>query len=160
MRSFLLFVVAATFSLSVAAKPSPETAREVIDYYFNGQEQGIVLADIKLCEDVYGEGESKNECKNELKPNALEKNKPFMVWMMFMVPSGMDPQEVMVQLNHGGMTMDVETARVASSVRYRIWRKVSLDRTGKWTIKIAHDDGQNINVLDEFNVEVKEAPAE
>uniref|UniRef100_UPI0026EA56CB hypothetical protein n=1 Tax=Thiohalomonas denitrificans TaxID=415747 RepID=UPI0026EA56CB len=160
MRSFLLFLLAATFSLSAAAKPSPESAREVIDFYFNGQEQGIVLVDVKLCADVYSEGESKNECKDELQPNALEKGQSFMLWMAFMVPADMDPQKVTMHFNHKGEDLDVKTASAASSLRYRTWRKVTLDRSGDWTLKISHDNGSDIELLKELNIKVQPAAVE
>ena len=159
MRPVLLFLVATAFSLGAAAKPSPESARKVIDFYFNGQNEGIVLADVRLCEAVHSEGKLKHECKGELKPDGLEAGKPFMVWMMFMVPSGIGPQEVTMRFSHEGQTTDVKTATVTSSVRYRVWRQVNLDRSGRWSVTITHDVGPDIEPLREIALEVRSPTA-
>ncbi len=157
-----LFFVASALLLStvVHAKPSADVAKEVIDYYFHGQSEGVLLADVKLCEAIHEEGELKNECNGELDAAGLEQGQPVLVWMMFMVPSGLDPQEILVQLNHQGMTMAVEKASVASSLRYRVWRKLNLDRPGDWNVKIAHDNGQSIEMVKELNLSVQPKAAE
>ncbi len=157
---FISLLLAALLSFAVHAKPSPEEVKRVVDYYHNGKDQGVVLADVKLCEAVSTEGELKNECQGELDPLALTVGEPVTVWMMFMVPSGMAQQDIMLQLNYQGMTRAVEKATVASSLRYRVWRKVTLDRPGEWTASIFHDSGQGQELLREMKMQVQPKAAQ
>ena len=143
---------------SAYAKPDATQVKDVIDFFYNGQGQGIVLADVKLCEDVYTKGEQKNECMAEL--SALKEGDAATIWMMFMVPHDVKPQTIMLQLNHGGMTMSVERAEIRSAVRYRTWRQVKLDRPGEWKVKIFHDKGDAVELMKEFTVKVAKAEAQ
>lgn len=157
---FISLLLAALLSFAAHAKPSPEEVKRVVDYYQNGKDQGVVLADVKLCEAVPTEGELKNECQGERDPLALTVGEPVTVWMMFMVPSGMDQQDIMLQLNYQGLTRAVEKATVASSLRYRVWRKVTLDRPGEWTASIIHDSGQGLELLREMKMQVQPKAAQ
>ena len=41
-------------------KPTPEEARKVINYYFNGKGQGVIPMAYKLCKEISQKGEMKN----------------------------------------------------------------------------------------------------
>ncbi len=142
------------------AKPDGKQVKDVIDFFYNGQSEGIVLADVKLCEDVYTKGEQKNECMAELSGNKLKEGDAAKVWMMFMVPHDVKPQTIMLQLNHGGTTMSVERAEIKSAVRYRTWRQIKLDRPGEWKLKILHDKGDAVELVKEFTLKVAKAQAQ
>ncbi|NIR29612.1 MAG: hypothetical protein GWN84_09945 [Gammaproteobacteria bacterium] len=136
------------------AKPDGKEVKEVIDFFYNGQKEGVVLAEMKLCEDVYTKGAEKNECMVELSANALKEGDAATVWMMFMVPNDVKPQTIMLQLNHGEMTMSVERAEIKSAVRYRTWRQIKLDRPGEWKLKVFHDKGDTVELMKELTFKV------
>lgn len=142
------------------AKPDAKQVKDVIDFFYQGQTEGVVLADVKLCEDVYTKGEQKNECMAELSDNALKEGDAATVWMMFMVPHDVKPQSIMLQLNYGGMTMSVERAEIKSAVRYRTWRQIKLDRPGEWKVKIFHDKGDAVELMKELTLKVAKAAAQ
>jgi len=152
---YLFLLLAAMLPLTLQAKPTPDEVKRVVDYYNNGQDEGVVLADIKLCESIGTEGEAKNECQNELDASTMTVGQPVMVWMNFMVPVGMKEQEIMLQFNYQGVTRDVQKATVSNAMRYRVWRKVKFDRAGDWTATITHDNGQSTEVLREMKFRVQ-----
>ena len=150
-------VCIALFASSIChAKPAPEVVKQVVDFYFHGQDQGVVLADTKLCDDVYTKGENKNECMAERSGNTLNVREATTVWMLFMVPNKVEPQTILVQMNHRGMTMSVKRLKVGSALRYRVWEKVKPDRVGEWTVKIFHDRGNDVELLKELALSVVE----
>lgn len=136
------------------AKPTPEDVQQVINFYYNGQAQGVVLADVKVCDDIYTQGPQKNECMAQREHDTLIEGESTHVWMMFMVPSGMDPQKIMLQLNHRGMTMAVRQSKITTGIRYRTWEKIKPDRTGKWSVKIFHDKGEDLELIKELTLNV------
>ena len=137
-------------------KPAPEVVKQVVDFYFHGQDQGVVLADTKLCDDVYTKGENKNECMVERSGTTLNVGEATNVWMLFMVPNKVEPQTILVQMNLRGMTMSVKRLKVSSALRYRVWEKVKPDRVGEWAVKIFHDRGNDVDLLKELTVNVVE----
>ncbi len=160
MKGIAVWSIALLVSANAFAKPSPEVVKQVVDFYFDGQDQGVVLAHTKLCDNVYTKGEHNNECMDERADNTLTLGEQTNVWMLFMVPNKVEPQSIMVQLNHRGMTMSVQRAKIASALRYRIWRKIKPDRAGDWTVKILHDRGDEVELLKEMTLTVVEPPAE
>jgi len=136
------------------AKPTSEEVQHVIDYYYNGQAQGVVLADVKICDDIYTKGDQKNECMAQREHDTLIEGESTHVWMMFMVPNGLESQKVMLQLNHRGMTMAVRQTKISSGIRYRTWEKIKPDRSGKWSVKIFHDKGEDLELIKELTLNV------
>ncbi len=154
MTRIAVLGTALLMSLLAHGKPTPEEVRQVIDFYYYGQEQGVVLADVKLCDDVYTKGDQKNQCMAERTGDTLNEGEQTHVWMMFMVPSGLGPQDIMLQLNHRGMTMAVKRTRITSAIRYRTWERIKPDRPGKWLIKIFHDKGEDMELIKELSLNV------
>lgn len=160
MKKRILFALVLCLPLLAQAKPSPEEVKSVIDFYFNGQDQGIVLADTKLCDEIYTEGDQKNECMETRNTATLKEGEETYLWMLFMVPSKVDPQRIMVQLNLGDITMDVKNLTITSSLRYRARTKIAFKRPGEWKLKIIHDTGKELQLLKEIPVTVEaQAPA-
>ncbi len=160
MKRIVVAGIALLFISTAHGKPSPEVVKQVVDFYFHGQEQGVVLADVKLCDNVYTKGEQNNECMVERADTTLARGEETNVWILFMVPNKVEPQSILVQLNHKGMTMSVQRAKVASAVRYRIWKKVRPDRAGVWSVKIFHDNRNRVELLSEGKLNVVEPPPE
>ncbi len=156
MKKLLIFTIALLVPALSQAKPTPDQVKSVIDFYFNGQDQGVLLADVKLCDEIYAEGDQKNECMEIRNTTSLKKGEETNLWMMFMVPSDVDPQNIMVQFNYGGVTMSVRKTAISSSLRYRTWKKIKLDRTGEWDVKILHDKGDDLELLKEMKLTVTE----
>ncbi len=69
-------------------KPSPEEARKVINYYFNGKGQGVIPMEYKLCKEISKTGEAKNECVSEISNKTIAKGEEAYLWMNFLVPAG------------------------------------------------------------------------
>ena len=160
MKRIMILSVAAVLFSHAQAKPTAEEVKQVIDYFYTGQADGVILADVKLCDDVYTQGEHKNECMAERADAKLTKGEAATVWMMFMVPDKVEPQNIMLQYDHAGTTMAVERAKITSAVRFRTWTKITPDRPGEWKVKILHDQGDNIELIKELTVEVVDAPAQ
>lgn len=140
--AFLSLIPAAV----LAAKPTSEEAKKVLDFYFNGQGLGVVLADSKLCRDIEREGDQKNECAGEL-DSAITKGESVYVWMNFMVPNGEEKQNVIVQFENNNVTRMVKNIEVRGGLRFRTWRKVIFEKLGNWEIKIIHDKGDGTELL-------------
>lgn len=160
MTRIALLSIALLFSCLAHGKPTPEEVKHVIDYYYRGQDQGVLLADLKLCDEVYTKGDQKNECMAERTGDSLNAGERTVVWMMFMVPRGVEPQNIMLQLNYRGMTMSVKRARVTSAIRYRTWETIKPDRPGEWTLKIFLDKGEEVDLIKELALHVVEPQPE
>lgn len=158
MRKTLLLIITLCIPLLAQAKPSPEEVKNVIDYYFNGQDQGVVLADVKLCDEVYTEGEQKNECMDERGATTLAVGDKTYLWMLFMVPSKLDPQHIIIQLNRDDITLDVKNITITNSLRYRARSKIAFRNPGDWQVKILHDTGDKLELLKELKITVEDKP--
>jgi hypothetical protein len=139
-----------------AAKPSPDEAARIIDYYFGGKDDGPLLVNAKVCADVHGEGELKHECTRELIDNRVPAGESFFLWMKYVVPVDSPPTKLLVQLNYQGITLQTLDVDVAPSLRYRTWKRVLLDKPGTWEVKMLHDRGDRLEVLGETVIDVVE----
>lgn len=135
--------------------PSTQEVKKVLDFYYNGKGMGVVLIDAKLCRDVHREGDEKNECAGEITNEAISKGDTVNLWMAFMVPIGDEKQKILVQFDQGGVTRSVKNMTVTGSLRYRTWRKVTLNRAGVWDIKIVHDRDDGATVLGNISATVE-----
>ncbi len=148
--------------------PTADEVRKVLDFYNNGQGQGIVLRDSKICAGIHKEGTNKYECKDEIiefiqgsdssaPPEVKHKTKvgeTILVWMSFMVPQG-DEEKVIVQYSMGGTARRSSKANVKGSIRYRTWTRYIPKSVGTWEIKIFHDLGENTRELNSFELIVE-----
>lgn len=138
-----------------AAKPTAEETNKVLDYYYNGKGLGPVLLESKICRDIQREGDEKNECAGEISDGDLKLEESVYLWMSFMAPVGSEPQNIIVQFENGGITRNVKTFQVNGGLRYRTWLKISLNKIGRWNIKLAHDAGADVFPLGERQVTVE-----
>ncbi len=130
-----LFVVGLGFllllSTAAAAAPTAKMITEVVDYYYNGQKEGPILTEAKLCKDV------KNfECTETLNPDSLSKGQTVNVWMQFFVPKGASYDDIVVEYKHEGVPLRMTPHKIEGSIRYRLVDKSILNRPGNWTITI------------------------
>jgi hypothetical protein len=149
MRIVLLgLMLCLTPALAFAdAKPTPDEVKRVLDYFYHGKGMGPVLLETKICRDVQREGDEKSECAGDITAQAVKKGESVYLWMAYMVPSGDEPQNIIVQFENGGVTRMVKNLQVSGQLRNRTWLKVTLDKVGSWKVKIVHDTGSNAITL-------------
>lgn len=150
---FCLFIFFALSSADVNAQTilTSDAAKSFIDFYFNGQGQGVVLADIKLCTEI-----EENECSGEVSPIALQQGETYMLWMMYVVPQGDEIEDIIVQYNSGGITRKSGQVSVKGSIRYRTWKAFTPNRAGNWDIVVLHDKGGDVQTLKTITTTVNE----
>ena len=139
--------------VSAQTKPTSEEAKKVLNYYYQGEAHGPVLAEIKVCQEISKEEGNRNNCGNEL-AGPVEKGKPVYVWMMFMVPSKSEKQGLIVQYLHKGIARNVREMSVSPGFRYRTWNKKTFTKTGKWTVKILREKGDSMEELGSTTIDV------
>lgn len=133
------FLLGALAPLSSHAQdvPSPQEARRFLDFYYNGQDRGVVLAEVRVCTDVPRDGDQAYECVGEVAPNAVQTDQSYFLRMVFVVPQGIEDVPIAVQYTHQGTTRDTDEVTVSGSIRYRTWTVFTLREAGPWQIQIA-----------------------
>jgi len=130
---------------AAVAAPTAKMFQEVVDYYYNGQEQGPILTEAKLCKGV------KNfECTEIIKPNNVNTGETINVWMRFFVPKGASYDDILVEYQHEGIPRRLTPHKIESSIRYRLVDRSSVDKPGNWTITVK----KGITKLREFKIQV------
>ena len=127
------------------AAPTVKMVKEVVDYYYNGQEEGPILTEAKLCKDV------KNlECTEMINADRVTIGETITVWMNFFVPKGASYDDILVEYQHEGIPRRLTPHKIEGSIRYRLVDKNRIDKTGSWTITVK----KGITKLKEFKVKV------
>ena len=139
-----LFTSAA--SSAVLNQPTPTEIQRVLDYYYNGIGQAPILTELKLCDGVIKEGENKNNCRNEISPSAVTLDTDVFIWMNFLVPKN-TTANILLQLNHKGITRITRSTEMTNSIRYRTWSNVRFSRTGDWVLKVFYENGDDVREL-------------
>ena len=127
------------------AAPTAKMVKEVVDYYYNGQKEGPILTEAKLCKAV-----KKFECTETFKPDNIAKGATINVWMRFFVPKGASYDDILVEYMHEGIPRRLTPHKIDSSIRYRLVDKNSVDKPGNWTITVK----KGISKLKEFKIKV------
>ena len=127
--------------LPALAGPGPSAAevQKVLDFYYAEPAGSPILVELKICHEVIGEGEQKNQCAKTISPEAIEIGQTSYLWMNFIVPQSAGTQNILVQFEHDGVTRLTRQITLSPAVRYRTWKKFELDRPGKWSVKVLHD---------------------
>ena len=113
------------------AAPNAKMIKEVVDYYYSGQESGPILTEAKLCRGV-----KDFECTDQIKPDSVKKGETINVWMRFFVPKGTSYDDILVEYKHEGVPRRLTPHTIESSIRYRLVDKNKVDKTGNWTITV------------------------
>lgn len=130
---------------AAVAAPTAKMTKEVVDYYYNGQKEGPILTEAKLCKEI------KNfECTEIINPNSVTKGETINVWMRFFVPKGTSYDDILVEYKHEGIPRRLTPHKIESSIRYRLVDKNSVDKPGNWTITVK----KGITKLREFKIKV------
>jgi len=131
--------------LNALAAPTAKSVKDVVDYFYNGQEEGPILTDSKLCKSIKG-----LECEEAVDPKAISLGDLLNVWMQFFVPKGASYDDIIVEYKHEGVPRHLQAHSIEGSIRYRIVDKYKLDKPGKWTITIK----KGVTTLKDFKVDV------
>ena len=127
--------------------PPPKVVKDVVDYFYSGQESGPILTDSKLCTSVKA-----LECEAAVDPKAVSMGEVLSVWMQFFVPKGASYDDIVVEYKHESVPRNLKAHKIEGSIRYRVLDKYKLDKPGKWTIAIK----KGLTNLKLFNITVVE----
>ncbi len=127
------------------AAPPAKMVKDVVDYFYNGQNEGPILTDAKLCKSIKA-----LDCEEEIDPKAVDPGTLINVWMQFFVPKGASYDDIMVEYTHDGIPRHLTAHKVEGSIRYRVVDKYKLEKPGKWTITIK----KGLTNLKEFKIDV------
>lgn len=119
-------------------KPTPQEARKVIDYYYNGKGKGAVLMVYKLCQEIHEKGPKQYECKLEITDRKVKKGQEVLLWMNFLVPVG-DKAEILLQFKRKNRVRKVLAITLSGSPRYRTWKRIPTDKTGDWKVSLVQE---------------------
>ena len=137
---FLIF-----YASDAMAAPPAKSVKEVVDYFYSGQQEGPILIDSNLCKSI-----KDLECEQALEPTAVALGDLIQVWMQFFVPKGGVYDDILVEYKHEGVPRNLNAHKVESSIRYRVVDKYKVDKPGKWTITIK----KGLTNLKEFQITV------
>lgn len=130
--------------------PTPEEAHRFLDFYYNGQGQGVVLVEARICQEVPRDGQRAYDCVGEVSADAVPTGQPLYLRMVYLVPEG-DEADITVQYLRDGTARDTDTVSVAGSIRYRTWTQFTLREEGPWQFAISRTTGtgtQELRTLD------------
>jgi len=100
---------------AAVAAPTAKMIKEVVDYYYNGQEEGPILTEAKLCKGI-----EKFECTEMINPESVTKGETINVWMRFLVPKGTSYDDILVEFKHEGIPRRLTPHKIEGSIRYRL----------------------------------------
>ena len=143
-RIVLLLGLMALWPLAATAqeRPSADDVRRVVDYYYRGQGQGVVLAQHFLCAEVSTEGTDKNECRLKHDSPVVNLGSEVLLWMNFLVPSG-DDGDLLLLFSRQGRVRHTASITVKGAIRFRTWKKIPTDKAGDWTVTILQELGES-----------------
>ncbi len=140
------FCILTIFGFSNAlAAPKASVVKEVVDYFYNGQEEGPILVESKLCKTI----KSLN-CEEVMDSKVISMGEPVKVWAQFFVPQGGIYDDIFVEYKHEGVPRHLKARKVEGSIRYRFVDTYKPDKLGKWTITIK----KGLTDLKAFDIEV------
>ena len=142
MKIIICALTVASLSTPLAAlaqdKPTPEEARKVVNYYFNGKGQGVVPMEFKLCKEISLKGETKNECVSEISDKKLMKGEEAYLWMNFLVPAG-EESKILLQYSRKDMVRDTTNVSLGGATRFRTWKKIPTTTAGDWKVSLIQE---------------------
>ncbi len=159
MKKVLVLLMGTLLLTGIAVaqdRPSAEEARKVIDYYYNGQGQGVVLMDYLLCQEISTEGPDKNDCKSDLNPGQLTVGQEAYLWMNYIVPV-QDKAELIILFSRKGKVRKSTSVTLSGATRFRTWKKVPTNKPGQYTVSIIQElDDRDLD-LGSFQYNVAES---
>jgi hypothetical protein len=118
-------------------KPTPEAVRTFWKFWFKGQQQGLVLADAKLCLEIGKEGDAKSECIKEVPAEGVKPGTLINVWQAYLLPQGDHVDDIVIQLKLGDQVRETKDVKAfGNTLRFRAWNALRIPKAGKWTINL------------------------
>lgn len=133
------------FTSTAVGAPPAKSIKEVVDYFYTGQEDGPILVDAKLCASI-----KDLECQQAINTEAVTLGTLIHVWMQFFVPKDGVYDDIMVEYKHEEIPRNLNAHEIRGSIRYRVVDKYKVDKPGKWTITIK----KGITSLKQFQITV------
>ena len=127
---------------TAAAAPSAETVKQTVDYFYNGQDEGPILIDAKLCQTV-----ENLECTAEVDPNSIGTGDTVNVLMQFFVPKDAVYDDIVVEYTHNGVPRRLTSHKIEGSIRFRVLNRYTLNKPGEWAISIKKGT-ENLKILE------------
>ena len=137
-------------------KPTSAETQKVIQYYYQGKDQGVILMAHKLCAQIYEEGPLKFECQEEITGGQIPKGQEVFLWMNYLIPSG-DKADIIIHYKRNNNVRSVSNFELPGALRYRIWKKIPTDKIGDWQIGIIQELQDTDLTLGELPYSVIEA---
>jgi hypothetical protein len=134
-------------AVRVDAAPPADAIKQVIDYYYNGQNEGPTLVDAKICKTVHD-----LQCKTEIGDGPVPKGDTIHLWMQFFVPNDAVYDDIMVEYAHEGVPRSLTPYTIKGSIRYRVVDQHKLNKPGTWKITVK----KGTTNLKTFNLEVSD----
>ncbi len=159
-----LFILVTLFCLApgilfAVDKPTGAEAKKIIDYYVEGQGQGAILVDYKLCHEVSQEGPKKNDCLLSISNLELDSREGTYLWMNFLIPAG-DEAKILLSFSRNGRIRKVIDFTLTGAFRFRTWKKIPIDKSGMWSIQISQELPDKDIDLAKLKYSVKELAVE
>ena len=143
-------------SILAQEKPTSTETQKVIQYYYQGKSQGVILMAHKLCAQIYEEGPLKFECQEEITGGKIQKDQEVFLWMNYLVPTG-DKTDIIIHFKRNNKVRSVSNFELPGALRYRIWKKIPTDKIGDWQVGIFQElEDADLN-LGELQYSVTEA---
>lgn len=142
----------------MSGAPNGDEIKKVVSYYYDHASTTPLLVETKLCAEIATEGELKNECLREIEASAIQPDTDAYLWLNFMVPQAAPDQKILIQFDHAGITRQTRESTLQGAIRFRTWKKLRLDRGGKWTIKILHDAADGPSEIDRIDLDLATPP--
>ena len=150
MKKMIYILAVASLCVPFAAlsedKPTPEEARKVINYYFNGKGQGVIPMEYKLCKEISQKGDMKNECITEISDKKIAKGEEAYIWMNFLVPAG-DESKILLQYSRKNMVRNTSNVSLGGATRFRTWKKIPTGTAGDWKLSLTQElDNADVDI--------------
>ena len=156
---YLLVLLSAIFLITGPAiaqeRPSPEEARKVITYYFDGKGRGAVLMDHVVCQEIGQEGPEKNQCISDIDPGQISQGQELYAWMSFLVPFE-DMADIIVTFSRRGKVRRTSSIKLSGATRFRTWKKIPTHKPGQWLVSVIQEMEDKDLELGSFQYEVIE----
>ena len=147
----LLFFAFSPSATQAQSKPSAATAKSFLDFYYQGQGKGVILADSAVCADVINA-----ECVDPVDPSLLKKGSKYKVWMAFVVPEGDEVSSIYIQFSKDDEMKFTRDLSAKGSIRYRTWRNFNPSEAGIWEVKVMDNREVELEELGAMSLVVSE----
>jgi hypothetical protein len=134
-------ILVAPLTARADGAPTGDEIKKVLDYYNNGKDSGPVLAELKPCLTVDQKKGSTTiyECTEPVS-GKVKKGTTVNAWMNWLVPKDGKYEDLSVQWIHNGTVRTTQDLALKTPlIGSRTWLASTVQKEGKWEIKILRD---------------------